>query len=194
MEGEAVVMRWLLCFAIACSASSKPAPENKPVHLPDAGVAGGNGSGSGGGGVGGVKKVVIDKPFSLDVLGIEVIGAFNATSARWAKDLTSELVAAAREYDAIKMGAAGTKHLVDEKLMMNCQNEAPPCMAGIAKNHGVDRLVYGRIDGTKVTIKLIVAETQVVVEWNEPGFDFSSDVTIRAGARAAMASLLSRSP
>lgn len=184
MESEAVVMRWLLCFAIACSAPTKPAPESKPAHLPDAGVSGGSGGG-------GVKKVVIEKPFSLDVLGIEYV---TPNSAQQAKDLTSELVAAAREYDAIKLGAAGTKHLVDEKLLADCQNEAPPCMAGIAKNHGVDRLVYGRIDGTKVTIKLIVAATQIVVEWNEASFDFSSDVTIRAGARAAMASLLSRSP
>lgn len=187
MESEAVVMRWLLCFAIACSAPTKPAPEHKPVHLPDAGVSVGSGGG-------GVKKVVIEKPFSLDVLGIEVVGNANATSTQWAQDLTRELVAAAREYDAIKMGSAGTKHLVDEKLLVDCMNEAPPCMAGIAKNHGVDRLVYGRIDGTKVTIKLIVAATQVVVEWNEASFDFSSDAAIRAGARAAMASLLSRSP
>jgi hypothetical protein len=190
MEGEAVVMRWLLCFAIACSAPSKPAPEHKPVHLPDAGVSGGSGGGGGGGG--GVKKVVIEKPFSLDVLGVEVLGNFSQTSSQWAKDLTSELVAAAREYDAIKMGGAGTKHLVDEKLMHDCQNEAPPCMAAIAKSLGVDRLVYGRIDGKHVTIKLIVAQTQVVVEWSDASFDFSSDVTIRAGARAAMASLLSR--
>jgi hypothetical protein len=186
MEGEAVVMRVLLLVAIACSGSSRPA---RPVHLPDAAVGGGNGSASGGVNV----KVVIEVPFTLEILGIEVIGAASTTSSTWARRLTEELVAAAREYDAIKMGPAGIRHVVDEKLMANC-NGAPPCMAGIAKSLGADRMIYGRIDGTKVTLELIVAATQVVVRWDSSGFDFSSDATIRAGAREAMASLLSRSP
>jgi hypothetical protein len=77
--------------------------------------------------------------------------------------------------------------------MANCEREEIDCMIAIAKEGGVDRIIYGHVSGSVVRLKLLVVATRLVVSWETGAFS-SSDPKIRATGREAMASLLSRSP
>jgi hypothetical protein len=170
----------LLCLVLACWSSSAPAPEYKPVPVPDAPVEGGPKA-----------KVVIHDPFVLEILGIEVIGAVSTVKTKWAHQLTDQLRAATHDYEAIKLAP---RQPVGALVMPSCASVDPNCMAAFATSIGADRIVYGRLDNGGVTIHLLVAKTKRVTTWTSPSFSFWSEDTIRAGARAAMASLLGRSP
>jgi hypothetical protein len=178
----------VLALLAGCSSSAPPPTKPPPPINPlvDAGT------GKTGEDAGITNKVVIKTPFSLVVFDLEVIGNFNAATTQVAKDFTAELRTAAHEYDAISLGSPG-QQLIDHKLMFNCESEAPDCMAKIARHVQADRIIYGNVQGPpfRSTLKLLVADTKYVIEWStdnlEPG-------RLRATAREAMASLLSRSP
>ncbi len=137
-------------------------------------------------------KAVVKTPFSLEVLEVE---ARSEVAQPFAEQLSSSLRAAAREYDAIKLGP-GSHNLVDQKVLVACDDEAPTCMAKVAHNVHADRIVYGSLEpsGPKldIVLKLLVAKTKYVIEWT--GRVSPDDASLKATARDAMASLLSRAP
>jgi hypothetical protein len=188
-KAKPFVKRAWLCLVIACGGSqTAPPPEHRPISLPDAAVSGGSGDSG--------TRVVIKRPFSLEILGLEPHGtSITPTLVATAKQFTTELCAAAREFGAIRVGTCN-KEVIDEKLMANCEAEAPACMASIAKNLGVDRLIYGRMRfdvSYRVKLTLLVAQTLVEIQWTHEELEGSVD-HLRHAAREAMASLLSRSP
>jgi hypothetical protein len=73
------------------------------------------------------------------------------------------------------LGPGTDKELVDEKLLMNCENEAPDCMAAIGQNLGVDALMYGKVepnaDGYAIAVKLLDVGHKTVIRagtWTMP--------------------------
>ena len=81
---------------------------------------------------------------------------------------------------------------VDEKLLHDCTNEAPACMAAIGNDLGVDVVMYGSIasqrNGYFVTLKLLdVAHKQVVRSMTEL---IPADGVGGAGARGTSAAHL----
>jgi hypothetical protein len=101
------------------------------------------------------------------VLGLELVGDGGGN----APVVTSVLSASIRAFAAKQgtyMVAPGTdKELLDEKLMSNCADEAPACMAAIGANLGVDALVFGHIERSGktygITLKLLDVAKQEVV-------------------------------
>ena len=59
---------------------------------------------------------------------------------------------------SFQLAPASDKELVDEKLLHDCEAEAPACMAAIGNDIGADALIYGSITsqrvGYEVTLKL----------------------------------------
>jgi hypothetical protein len=98
----------------------------------------------------------------LAVLGIEAViganGQIDPADVTFAKDLTKALrsrVNNSTMYDLTK----DERELSDEKLMNNCQSEAPACMAPIGQGMNADVLLFGKVEnakgGYKVTLKLV---------------------------------------
>jgi PEGA domain len=116
-------------------------------------------------GLGGVARAGGKPPIAI--LGLEVYdngGGIDPETTRAAKELTAAL------RDRAKAGTGpytpvqgGEKELIDEKLLNNCDSEAPTCMAAIGTELGAEVLMYGRIEKAsqngqgiyRVSIKLL---------------------------------------
>lgn len=103
----------------------------------------------------------------IAILGLEVYdngGGIDPETTRAAKDLTLAL------RDRAKAGTGpytpvqgGDKELIDEKLLNNCDSEAPTCMSAIGTELGAEVLMYGKIEKSvqngrgiyKVSLKLL---------------------------------------
>jgi len=103
----------------------------------------------------------------IAILGLEVYdngSGIDPETTQAAKDLTAAL------RNRVKAGTGpyapvpgGEKELIDEKLLNNCDTEAPTCMAQIGAGLGADALMYGKIEKSaqngqaiyKVSIKLL---------------------------------------
>lgn len=102
---------------------------------------------------------------SIAVLGLEVVdpsGTPTAQDTQVAKELTDGLRSRAKAGTSQYQLAPGSdKELIDQKLLNNCDNEAPACMSAIGNQLGADVMMYGRIQkdannkGYTVTIKLL---------------------------------------
>ena len=109
----------------------------------------------------GVAPVDPDHKQLVAVLGLE------GTGDPVARDLTEGLRARAKAGTGPYQLAAGSdKQLVDEKILHNCADEAPSCMAMIGDELGADMLVFGHIDpvkpGVEVTLTLFDVHKKVV--------------------------------
>jgi hypothetical protein len=116
-------------------------------------------------GLGGAARAGGKPPIAI--LGLEVYdngGGIDPETTRAAKELTAAL------RDRAKAGTGpytpvqgGEKELIDEKLLNNCDSEAPTCMAAIGTELGAEVLMYGRIEKAsqngqgiyRVSIKLL---------------------------------------
>ena len=110
----------------------------------------------------------------IAILGLEVYdngSGIDPETTKAAKDVTAALRERARVPSgpyALVLG--GEKELIDEKLLNNCDSEAPACMATIGSELGAELLMYGKIEKVaqngqsiyKVSIKLLnVARKQL---------------------------------
>jgi len=109
---------------------------------------------------------------AIAVLGLEVGDSgtgIDPETTRVAKELTAALrgrpAASAGPYALV---SGGEKELIDEKLLNNCDTEAPVCMAKIGADLGAEVLLYGKIEKKpggqiyQVSLKLLyVARKQV---------------------------------
>src|SRR4029078_11635207 len=83
-------------------------------------------------------------------LGLEVYdngSAIDPETTKAAKDVTAALRERARVPSgpyALVLG--GEKELIDEKLLNNCDSEAPACMPTIGSELGAELLMYGKIE------------------------------------------------
>jgi hypothetical protein len=103
----------------------------------------------------------------IAILGLEVYDngtGIDPETTKAARDVTAALRDRARVPSgpyALVLG--GEKELIDEKLLNNCDSEAPSCMATIGSELGAELLMYGKIEKVpqngltiyKVSIKLL---------------------------------------
>jgi hypothetical protein len=100
---------------------------------------------------------------SIAVLGLEVVdqsGTPTAADTQAAKDLTEGLRARAKAGTGPYQLAPGSdKELIDQKLLNNCDSEAPACMSSIGNQLGAEILMYGRLEkqgkSYQVTLKVL---------------------------------------
>ena len=114
----------------------------------------------------GAKAWAGSKP-PIAILGLEVYDSgsgIDPETTKAARDVTAALRERARVPSgpyALVLG--GEKELIDEKLLNNCDSEAPSCMAMIGSELGAELLMYGKIEKAaqngqtiyKVSIKLL---------------------------------------
>ncbi len=104
----------------------------------------------------------VAKPM-IAVLGLEVIdqsGTPTAQDTQVAKELTDGLRARAKAGTGQYQLAPGSdKELIDQKLLNNCDDEKPSCMAAIGGQLNADVLMFGRIQkegkAYPVTLKVL---------------------------------------
>jgi hypothetical protein len=100
---------------------------------------------------------------TVAVLGLEVVdegGGIDEKSTKMAKELTDALRQRAKVGTGPFALAAGSdKDLLEMKLLSGCDSEADDCMAGIGKELGAERLLYGKVQkrqgGYQVSLKLL---------------------------------------
>lgn len=102
----------------------------------------------------------------IAILGLEVYdngGGIDPQTTQAAKELTAALRDRAKAGTGPFTPVQGEKELIDEKLLNNCDSEAPTCMATIGSGLGAEVLMYGKIEKAtqsgqgvyKVSIKLL---------------------------------------
>lgn len=102
----------------------------------------------------------------IAILGLEVYdngGGIDPETTKAAKELTAALRDRAKAGTGPFTPVQGEKELIDEKLINNCDSEAPTCMATIGSGLGAEVLMYGKIEKAtqsgqgvyKVSIKLL---------------------------------------
>ncbi|HEX3759166.1 MAG TPA: PEGA domain-containing protein [Kofleriaceae bacterium] len=102
----------------------------------------------------------------IAILGLEVYdngGGIDPDTTRAAKELTAALRDRAKAGTGPFTPVQGEKELIDEKLLNNCDSEAPACMATIGNGLQAEVLMYGKIEKStqagqsvyKVSIKLL---------------------------------------
>jgi hypothetical protein len=102
----------------------------------------------------------------IAILGLEVYdngGGIDPETTKAAKELTAALRDRAKAGTGPFTPVQGEKELIDEKLLNNCDSEAPTCMATIGAELGAEVLMYGKIEKAtqsgqpvyKVSIKLL---------------------------------------
>jgi hypothetical protein len=158
---------WWLSIVIACSAPARPPPPQPPPpppSTPDARPA--------------EPVVRVHRPIVLAVFALE---ARDAPSARVAGDLTLYLRNRAREDAHTQL--TPDRELADEKLLNDCDSEAPPCMARIGNSAGAEYVLYGRVSshGTQFDVALTLLEVASQHVWSWTG--------LTTGERAALESL-----
>jgi hypothetical protein len=100
---------------------------------------------------------------TIAVLGLEVVdegGGIDEKSTKMAKELTDALRQRAKVGSGPYALAAGSdKDLLEMKLLSGCDSEADDCMAGMGKELGAERLLYGKVQkrqgGYQVSLKLL---------------------------------------
>jgi hypothetical protein len=102
----------------------------------------------------------------IAILGLEVYdngGGIDPETTKAAKELTAALRDRAKAGTGPFTPVQGEKELIDEKLLNNCDSEAPTCMATIGTGLGAEVLMYGKIEKAtqsgqgvyKVSLKLL---------------------------------------
>jgi hypothetical protein len=131
----------------------------------------------------------------IAILGLEVYdngGGIDPETTKAAKELTAALRDRARAGTGPYVPVAAEKELIDEKLLNNCDSEAPPCMAAIGTELGAEALVYGKIERStqanppvyKVSIKLLNVNRKQLASSIVETLPLSESTGVRASAHA----------
>lgn len=99
---------------------------------------------------------------SIAVLGLEVVdqnGTPTPADTQAAKELSDGLRSRAKVSIRYQLAPASDKELIDQKLLNNCDSEAPACMSAIGTQLSADVLMYGHFEkqgkAYQVTIKVL---------------------------------------
>lgn len=91
-------------------------------------------------------SVALAKP-SVAVLGLEVTGEVDQPATVAARDLTEGMRARAKVSSGpYQLAPNSNRELIDEKVLKDCNTEAPSCMASIGRDLRADVLVYGKVE------------------------------------------------
>lgn len=83
----------------------------------------------------------------IAILGLEVTGMVDQAATTVARDLTEGMRQRAKVGGGTYTLAPNSdRELIDEKLIKQCDSEAPSCMAEIGKDIDTDVLVYGKLE------------------------------------------------
>lgn len=89
------------------------------------------------------------------VLGLEVTSAVDVRTTELAKDLTEGMRNRARiGAGPYAYAPSSERELIDEKLIKQCDNEAPTCMAEIGKELDVEVIVYGKLEKEDKVVRM----------------------------------------
>ncbi len=89
------------------------------------------------------------------VLGLEVTSAVDVRTTELAHDLTEGIRTRARIGSGpYAYAPSSERELIDEKLIKQCDNEAPACMAEIGKELDADVIVYGKLEKEDKVVRL----------------------------------------
>lgn len=110
------------------------------------------------------------------VLGLEAApggnGVVDPATTAVARALTKELRQRAQSAASpYALAPNSSKELTDEKLLMSCDSEAPPCMAVIGAGLAADVLLYGRVekrgDSYRISLKRLDVKARAVAAGGE---------------------------
>ena len=139
-----------------------------------------------------------DKP-RIAVLGLEVTpgpaGAIDPGAVLIAKEVTRELRQRVQAPSCpYAMAPNSSKELVDEKLLMSCDSEAPDCMVLIGAGLASDALLYGRVekrgDSFRSSLKLLDVKRKQI----QPAIDDLAGGGVAAGVRRLYRKLIGDGP
>src|ERR1043165_8632658 len=127
----------------------------------------------------------------IAILGLEVYdngGGIDPETTRAAKELTAALRDRAKAGTGPFTPVQGEKELIDEKLLNNCDSEAPTCMATIGSGLGAEVLMYGKIEKAtqsgqgvyKVSIKLLNVGRKQLANSTVETLPLSDSIGVRA--------------
>lgn len=131
----------------------------------------------------------------IAILGLEVYdngSGIDPETTRAAKELTSALRDRAKAGTGPYTPVGGEKELIDEKLLNNCDSEAPTCMAAIGNELGAEVLMYGKIEKSsqngqgiyKVSIKLLNVGRKQLASSTVETLPISESTGVRASTHA----------
>lgn len=132
----------------------------------------------------------------IAILGLEVYdngSGIDPETTKAAKDLTAALRDRARAGTGPYVPVPnGDKELIDEKLLNNCDTEAPQCMAAIGTELAAEALMYGKIERSsqngqtiyKVSIKLLNVNRKQLASSTVETLPLSESTGVRASTHA----------
>lgn len=131
----------------------------------------------------------------IAILGLEVYdngSGIDPETTRAAKELTAALRDRAKAGTGPYTPVGGEKELIDEKLLNNCDSEAPSCMATIGNELGAEVLMYGKIEKAtqngqgiyKVSIKLLNVNRKQLTSSTVETLPVSESTGVRASTHA----------
>lgn len=133
--------------------------------------------------------------YTLEVLGIELVGKVNPVGTMAALNLTNWLRKIADDDLFITVGRSNLD-MLDAKVRANCGDDELACVKQIAENLGVDRLIFGIVndfDGEfYVSLTMLDATTGKTTTWTGNSYAGSRDTEYTA--KVALDALISRMP
>ncbi len=111
----------------------------------------------------------------LAVLGLEVAGSIDTDSTSHGRLLTERFRAKIGISARYMLAPNSMKDLLDEKVAISCDNEAPDCMSKIGGKLKASFLMYGKIEkrpkdgkeGYQLSMKLLDVDKKAVKEWGD---------------------------
>jgi hypothetical protein len=102
-----------------------------------------------------IPSAIADTRPRVAVLGLEVTSAVDVRTTELAHDMTEGMRARARLGSGpYAYAPSSERELIDEKLIKQCDNEAPSCMAEIGKELDADVIVYGKLEKEDKVVRL----------------------------------------
>jgi len=131
----------------------------------------------------------------IAILGLEVYdngSGIDPETTKAAKDLTAALRDRAKAGTGPYLPVAAEKELIDEKLLNNCDTEAPVCMAAIGTELLAEAVMYGKIEKSsqngqpiyKVSIKLLNVNRKQLASSTVETLPVAEATGVRAAAHA----------
>ncbi len=143
-------------------------------------------------------KVTVRKSstkYTLEVLGIELVGKINPVGTMAAINITQWLRKIADEDLFITVGQKNMD-LLDAKLLAGCDSNEVPCMQKVAASLGADRLIFGIVNDFGgdfyVHMTMLDAASGTTAVWTGNTFATSRDAEYTA--KVALDALITKMP
>lgn len=105
--------------------------------------------------LGHVPPAAADTRPRVAVLGLEVTSAVDVRTTELAHDLTEGMRARARiGAGPYAYAPSSERELIDEKLIKQCDSEAPQCMSEIGREIDADVIIYGKLEKEDKVVRL----------------------------------------